>query len=195
MRTAMIGESPSAHPPLPLGDEVIGDAHFGDWGFQMGLLIVAITEEGKADAFLAQGEGPFPTQSPVSIEDLDRLYPLASRRTKEFIEVDGVRTPNPDFDVEFRDAARRATAELRAGRPGYVALWRHMHDVSMGALKRDFDALNVHVRSIRKGESDADHLMEDHGRGPEGRAGRGSRPGRAWSCTWRATATRRRSIR
>ena len=27
------------------GDEVKGDAHFGDWGFQMGLLIVACSDE------------------------------------------------------------------------------------------------------------------------------------------------------
>ncbi len=158
LRASIIGESLKRLFRFG-GDEVWGDAHFGDWGFQMGLLIVAITEEGKANAFLAEGEGPFPAQSPVSIEDLDRLYPVASRRTKEFIEVEGVRTPNPDFDVAFRDAARRATAELQAGRPGYVALWRHMHDVSMAALKRDFDALNVHF-DLWKGESDADHLME-----------------------------------
>jgi arginyl-tRNA synthetase len=141
------------------GDQVWGDAHFGDWGFQMGLLITAIAEEGKADAFLAAGEGPFPAESPVSIEDLDRIYPAASRRTKEFLDVDGVKTPNPDFDLAFRDAARRATAELQSGRAGYVALWRHMHDVSMGALKRDFDALDVHF-DLWKGESDADPLME-----------------------------------
>ena len=30
------------------GDEVLGDAHFGDWGFQMGLLIVAATDEKPA---------------------------------------------------------------------------------------------------------------------------------------------------
>src|SRR5579862_7231885 len=29
------------------GDEVKGDAHFGDWGFQMGLLIVACGDEDK----------------------------------------------------------------------------------------------------------------------------------------------------
>src|SRR5204863_8197898 len=27
------------------GDEVIGDAHFGDWGYQMGLLIGAVGDE------------------------------------------------------------------------------------------------------------------------------------------------------
>jgi arginyl-tRNA synthetase len=158
LRASIIGESIKRLFRFR-GDEVWGDAHFGDWGFQMGLLITAIAEEGRADAFLAGGEGPFPAASPVTIEDLDRIYPVASRRTKEFIDVDGVRTPNPDFDLAFRDAARRATAELQAGRPGYVALWRHMHDVSMAALKRDFDALDVHF-DLWKGESDADPLME-----------------------------------
>ena len=156
LRASIIGESLKRLFRFG-GDEVWGDAHFGDWGFQMGLLIVAILEEGKAGAF--EGEGPFPAESPVTIEDLDRIYPAASKRTKEFVEVEGVRVPNPDFDPDFRDAARRATAELQNGRAGYVALWRHMHDVSMGALKRDFDALNVRF-DLWKGESDADHLME-----------------------------------
>ncbi len=156
LRASIIGESIKRLFRFG-GDRVWGDAHFGDWGFQMGLLICAITEEGRADAFL--GDGPFPAESPVTIEDLDRIYPAASKRTKEFIDVDGVRTPNPEFDLAFRDAARRATAELQAGRPGYVTLWRHMHDVSMEALKRDFDALNVHF-DLWKGESDADPLMQ-----------------------------------
>ena len=156
LRASIIGESLKRLFRFA-GDEVWGDAHFGDWGFQMGLLIVAILEEGKAAAF--EGDGPFPSESPVSIADLDRIYPVASKRTKEFVDVDGEREPNPGFDLAFRDAARKATAELQAGRPGYVALWRRMHDVSMEALKRDFDALNVRF-DLWKGEADADHLME-----------------------------------
>lgn len=42
------------------GDDVVGDAHFGDWGFQMGLLIVACGDEGLADAFMVECDGPFP---------------------------------------------------------------------------------------------------------------------------------------
>ena len=159
LRASIIGESIKRLFRFR-GDQVWGDAHFGDWGFQMGLLITAVAEEGKGDAFMAQGDGPFPADSPVTIADLDRIYPAASRRTKEFIEVEGEKAPNPEFDPAFRDAARRATAELQAGRPGYRALWKHMHDVSMAALRHDFDALDVHF-DLWKGESDADPLIPD----------------------------------
>jgi arginyl-tRNA synthetase len=157
LRASIIGESIKRLFRFR-GDQVWGDAHFGDWGFQMGLLITAVAEEGKADAFMVEGEGPFPADSPVTIKDLDRIYPAASRRTKEFIDKDGEKAPNPEFDPGFRDAARKATAELQAGRPGYRALWKHMHDVSMAALKHDFDALDVHF-DLWKGESDADPLI------------------------------------
>ncbi|HYF22523.1 MAG TPA: arginine--tRNA ligase [Caulobacteraceae bacterium] len=143
LRASIIGESIKRLFRFR-GDEVWGDAHFGDWGFQMGLLIVSLGDEGRAAEFMAEGSGPFPTESPVSLEDLERVYPQAAARAKE--------------DAEFRDRARRATAELQAGRPGYRALWKHFHDVSMQALKRDFGALNVWF-DLWKGESDADPLI------------------------------------
>lgn len=143
LRASIIGESIKRLFRFR-GDTVWGDAHFGDWGFQMGLLIVALGDEGRADAFMAEGDGPFPAESPVTIEDLERLYPAAAARARE--------------DDEFRDRARKATMALQAGRPGYRALWKHMHDVSMEALKKDFAALDVHF-DLWKGESDADPLI------------------------------------
>ena len=157
LRASIIGESVKRLYRFR-GDEVQGDAHFGDWGFQMGLLIVALAEEGRADAFMAEGDGPFPAESPVTLEDLERLYPAASARTKEFLGDKDDRRPNPAFNEAFRDAARKATADLQAGRPGYRALWRHMHDVSMHALQRDFHALGVDF-DLWRGESDADPLI------------------------------------
>lgn len=145
LRSSIIGESLKRLFRFR-GDTVWGDAHFGDWGFQMGLLIVAVADEGKADGFMAGGDSPFPAESPVTLEDLERLYPAAAARAKE--------------DAEFRDRARKATAELQAGRPGYRALWRHMHDVSMGALQREFGALGV-TFDLWNGESDADPLMPE----------------------------------
>jgi arginyl-tRNA synthetase len=141
LRSSIIGESLKRLFRFR-GDTVWGDAHFGDWGFQMGLLIAALEDEGKADAF--QGDGPYPDDSPVSLEDLERLYPAAAGRAKE--------------DPAFRDRARKTTAELQAGRPGYRALWKHMHDVSMAALQRDFGALGV-TFDLWKGEADADPLI------------------------------------
>ena len=145
LRSSIIGESLKRLFRFR-GDTVWGDAHFGDWGFQMGLLIVAVGDEGRADAFLAEGDGPFPANSPVTLEDLERLYPAAAARAKE--------------DAAFRDRARKATAELQAGRPGYRALWRHFVAVSRAALEREFGALGV-TFDLWNGESDADPLMPE----------------------------------
>ena len=113
------------------GDRVVGDAHFGDWGFQMGLLIVAVGDEGVDPARL-------------TLEDLERLYPQAAAKAKT--------------DTEFRDRARKATAELQAGREDYRALWSRFVEVSRSALQREFHALGVDF-DLWKGESDADPLM------------------------------------
>lgn len=145
LRASIIGESVKRLFRF-LGDEVLGDAHFGDWGFQMGLLIVAVGDEQPSSPFLADGEGPFPETSPVSLADLERLYPLAAAKAKT--------------EPEFRDRARKATAELQNGRPGYRALWRHFVAVSRVALERDFAALGVHF-DLWKGESDADPLIPE----------------------------------
>jgi arginyl-tRNA synthetase len=145
LRSSIIGESLKRIFRFR-GDTVWGDAHFGDWGFQMGLLIVAVGDEGKADAFLVEGDGPFPTESPVSLEDLERLYPAAAAQAKE--------------DPDFRDRARKATAELQSGRKGYRALWAHFVAVSRTALEREFGALGV-TFDLWNGESDADPVMAE----------------------------------
>ena len=79
------------------------------------------------------------------LDDLDRLYPAAAARAKK--------------DADYRDRARRATAELQAGRSGYRLLWRHFADVTRAALKRDFHALGVDF-DVWKGESDVNDLIE-----------------------------------
>jgi len=40
-------------------------------------------------------------------------------------------------------AALQATVELQQGRPGYRALWQHFRDISIEALKEDFEKLGV----------------------------------------------------
>jgi arginyl-tRNA synthetase len=145
LRSSIIGESLKRIFRFR-GDTVWGDAHFGDWGFQMGLLIVAVGDEGKASDFLIEGDGPFPAGSPVSLEDLERLYPAAAAMAKE--------------DAAFRDRARKATAELQGGRPGYRALWAHFVAVSRTALEREFGALGV-TFDLWNGESDADPVMAE----------------------------------
>ncbi|HYD44926.1 MAG TPA: arginine--tRNA ligase, partial [Phenylobacterium sp.] len=145
LRASIIGESVKRTYRF-MGDEVWGDAHFGDWGFQMGLLITALADAGRIDPFLAEGEGPFPDESPVTLADLDRIYPEASAKAKS--------------DEAFRDRARKATAELQAGRPGYRALWKHFIAVSRASLEPDFASIGVSF-DLWKGESDVDPLIPE----------------------------------
>jgi arginyl-tRNA synthetase len=127
------------------GDTVWGDAHFGDWGFQMGLLIAALADEQPVLPYFVEGaEGPFPSGSPVELSDLERIYPVAAALAKT--------------DPAMRERSRKATAELQAGRPGYRALWQHFVSVSQATLKREFKALGV-TFDLWLGESDADPLI------------------------------------
>jgi arginyl-tRNA synthetase len=155
LRASIIGESLKRLYRF-LGDEVLGDAHFGDWGFQMGLLITAVLDEDPPLAeLIARYEGD-PSEAnraaaisnvtaAIALEDLDRLYPAASARSKE--------------DAGYRDRARRATAELQGGRAGYRLLWEHFAAVTRAALTRDFHALGVDF-DVWKGESDVNDLIE-----------------------------------
>ncbi len=158
LRSSIIGESVKRIYRFR-GDEVTGDAHFGDWGFQMGLLIVAILDEHPAIATLVEPLAVVPPgfseadrqaindllTANVGLDDLDRLYPEAAARAKA--------------DEAFRDRARRATAELQEGRFGYRFLWAHFHEVTRAALERDFHALGIDF-DLWKGESDVNDLIE-----------------------------------
>jgi arginyl-tRNA synthetase len=142
LRASIIGESLKRIFRFR-GDEVLGDVHFGDWGFQMGLLIVALEDDlgglndaARVDARLER----------LTLEDLDRMYPAAAARAKS--------------DDAFRDRARKATLALQSGDPLYLRIWRTMHDVSMVALKRGFDALGVNF-DLWNGESDADPYIRE----------------------------------
>ena len=91
------------------GWQVVSDIHLGDWGLQMGQLISEVEIKGIAPLYFdAAFKGPYPEQSPVTMEDLEELYPAASAACKA--------------DPARLEAARRATVELQDGRPGYRAL-------------------------------------------------------------------------
>ena len=159
LRASIIGESIKRICRFR-GDETVGDAHFGDWGFQMGLLIVACCDADPAiaaalDLLLTEPESwsgddeagiEADFAARISLADLDRLYPAAAGRAKT--------------DTEFRDRARRATAELQSGRFGYRLIWRHFARITRAALERDFHALGVDF-DLWRGESDVDGLIPE----------------------------------
>ncbi len=127
------------------GWRVVSDVHLGDWGLQMGQLISEIEAEGIAPVYFDVNHvGPYPDESPVSMDDLETLYPRASAACKA--------------DPARLEAARRATVDLQAGRPGYRALWRHFVKVSEKGLKREFGALGV-TFDLWNGESSVDALI------------------------------------
>ena len=149
LRASIIGESIKRTYRFR-GDTVLGDAHFGDWGFQMGLLIGAVADEVPAvAAAIEQLNAGQPadaaTFEAVTLADLDRLYPAAAARAKD--------------DPDYRDRARRITAGLQAKAPGYHALWTRFRDVTRVALERDFHALGVDF-DLWKGESDVEDLID-----------------------------------
>ena len=130
-----------------MGDQVTSDVHLGDWGLQMGQLINEVAlEQPDLPYFDAQFTGPYPAESPVTMDDLGRLYPQASAKSKT--------------DESRREADRKATAELQSGRPGYRALWRHFCNATRVGLERECASLGVSF-DLWKGESDAEALIPE----------------------------------
>ncbi len=128
-----------------MGDAVSSDVHLGDWGLQMGQLINEVKlEQPGLPYFDASFTGPYPEQSPVSMDDLGRLYPQASAKSKS--------------DEARRDEDRKATQELQSGRPGYRALWQHFCNVTRVGLERECASLGVRF-DLWKGESDAEPFI------------------------------------
>lgn len=145
LRATIIGDSLQRTFRL-LGHRVIRDPHFGDWGFQMGLVIAAIADEQPGlPYFDSDFDGPYPEGSPVSLEDLQRIYPQAFIRSEQ----------DPEFAARVRDT----TVDLQRGRPGYLALWRHMKRVSEESQRRDFADLGVEF-DLWYGESDVADRLE-----------------------------------
>ncbi len=138
LRATIIGDS-LARLFTFAGHEVIRDPHFGDWGFQMGLLIAAIEETDPDLPYFDETATQYPSESPVTLEDLQTIYPKAADRART--------------DEAFADLARAATVRLQQGDPGYLALWRHMKAVSETSQRTDFAALGVNF-DLWLGESD-----------------------------------------
>ncbi len=140
LRPAIIGESIKRIDRF-LGHNVFGDVHLGDWGLQIGLIMMKIKlDQPELVYFKKDYEGEYPKEAPFTISELEQIYPAASAYSKE--------------NDEFREAAKAATVELQNGNPGYLALWQHILNVSIEDLKKNYDNLLVDF-DLWKKESDA----------------------------------------
>ena len=128
LRSTIIGDS-LARIFAALGHRVTRDPHFGDWGTQMGMLIIGMRERHPKLAYFRDGAGDYPSEAPVSLAELSEMYPRIAAACRA--------------EPRKAEEARRATLELQQGREGYRALWEQMVRVSMESQRDDFARLGV----------------------------------------------------
>lgn len=146
LRSAVIGESIKRICRY-VGHEVIGDVHLGDWGLQMGLVIMGVKERSPELVYFDDCyEGEYPEEAPFTISELEEIYPASSAKSKA--------------DPEYKAQAMEATYKLQNGVRGYRALWRHIMNVSVADLRKNYGSLNVEF-DLWKGESDVQELIPE----------------------------------
>jgi len=146
IRSAVIGESIKRICRYA-GHEVIGDVHLGDWGLQMGLVITGVQDRQPDLPYFDESfTGEYPAEAPFTISELEEIYPAASAKSKE--------------DPEYKARAMEATFKLQSGVRGYRALWKHILNVSVADLKKNYGSLNVEF-DLWKGESDVHDIIPD----------------------------------
>lgn len=146
MRSAIIGESLKRLYRYT-GNTVIGDAHLGDWGTQMGLIIAELKRRQPELVYFDDNYADeYPKEAPFTISQLEEIYPAASEYSKS----------NP----EFREEAKTVTFQLQNGHKGYTALWNHILEVSVSDLRKIYENLDVSFDFWKK-ESDAQPYIPD----------------------------------
>lgn len=135
LRSAAIGEA-IRRIEIFVGNEVVADVHFGDWGTPMGMILAEIIRQ---DGDLAKTET-------YDINDISAFYKKANIRCKE--------------DESAKETARLITAELQNGNPEYLKAWQHLRRVSVEAVKMNYDELKAHF-DLWLGESDAHQACYD----------------------------------
>lgn len=146
LRSAIIGESVKRICRL-MGHKVLGDIHMGDWGYQMGLIITELKKRQPDLVYFDESfEGEYPEEAPFTIGELEEIYPTASAYAKEH--------------EDYREEALHATYLLQNGHRGYTAVWKHIMQVSVTDLKKNYSNLNVDF-DLWKGEADAQAYIPD----------------------------------
>ncbi|MCI8834774.1 MAG: arginine--tRNA ligase [Ruminococcus sp.] len=139
LRSAIIGESVKRIVRYK-GNEVLGDIHLGDWGYQMGLIITELQRRRPDLPYFDENyTGEYPQEPPFTIGELEEIYPMASAYAKEH--------------EDYREKALHATYLLQNGHPGFRAIWQHIMKVSVTDLKKNYEKLHVNFE-LWKGEAD-----------------------------------------
>lgn len=141
LRSANIGEALKRLARL-LGYEVIGDAHLGDYGRPLGLVILEIKKMYPNLPYFDENYvGDYnEIDLPITNDDLERIYPLASQKSKE--------------DENYLEEARIITTKIQNHEKGYYDIWQKIISISKKEIKKVYDVLNVSY-DLWQGESDA----------------------------------------
>lgn len=146
LRSANIGEA-LKRLCKSLGCNVMADAHLGDWGRPIGLVMLEIKKRKPSlPYFDTSFIGEYPEESPVTNADLMEIYPIASEKAKN--------------DEIYMEEAREITAQFQNGDKGLTALWNQIMKVSKTDIKRIYDKLNT-TFEIWEGESDGNRYVPE----------------------------------
>ena len=146
LRSANIGEALN-RLAKSLGNETISDAHLGDWGRPIGLVMKEIKDRfPELPYFDKEYNGEYPKECPVTAEDLILIYPIASDKAK--------------YDEEYLNEARDITARFQNKEKGLMELWKQIMEISKADIKNIYDQLNAHF-DIWEGESDGAEYMDE----------------------------------
>ena len=147
LRSANIGEA-LKRLARTLGYEVIGDAHLGDYGRPLGLVILEIKKRYPNLAYFDENyTGDYSdVELPITNQDLEEIYPYASTKSKE--------------DEKYLEEAREITFKVQNHERGYYDLWKRVVEISKADIKQVYDMLNVDF-DLWLGESDAAEYIEE----------------------------------
>lgn len=147
LRSANIGEALKRLARL-LGHTVISDAHLGDYGRPLGLVILEIKKRyPNLEYFNEEYTGNYKDiELPITNKDLEEIYPIASTKAKE--------------DEEYLEEARIITTKLQNHERGYYDIWQKIIEISKEEIKKVYDELNVYY-DLWEGESNAAEYVDE----------------------------------
>ena len=129
-----------------VGYKTISDVHYGDWGRPMGLIICEIKHRYHNLDFFNPNLDSYPKESPVTLEDLYDIYPLASAKAKE--------------DEDYLNEARELTVRLQKKEKGIYDLYKAFTKLSILDIEDIYKKLNC-TFDLYEGERDADDYIQD----------------------------------
>ena len=147
LRSANIGEALKRLARL-LGHTVISDAHLGDYGRPLGLVILEIKKRyPNLEYFNEEYTGDYKDiELPITNKDLEEIYPIASTKAKE--------------DEAYLEEARIITTKLQNHERGYYDIWQRIIEISKEEIKKVYDELNVYY-DLWEGESNAAEYVDE----------------------------------